>query len=142
MYLACTHHNVVRRFKASVKIYVFFIFEEKDEKAGAMCLMKSRAYGPSHDRIITPNACSQHFKAHFIPEPAPRRASDQSRWPDLNQVLPPVLCDVPHPRLYSTSEESAASELVLCKIMGVKPQRQHVQTRSFSVSHASANEVS
>lgn len=97
--------------------------------------MKSRAYGPSHDRIITPNACSQHFKGHFIPEPTPHRASHQSRWPDLNQVLPPVFCDVPHPRLYLTSEESAASELVLCKIIGIKLEQQHVQTRSFSMSH-------
>lgn len=48
--------------------------------------MKSRAYRPSHDRIIIPNASSEHFKGHFIPVPTPHNTSQQSRWPDLNQV--------------------------------------------------------
>lgn len=49
--------------------------------------MKSQAYRPSHDRVITPNGSSEHFKGHFIPGPTPRNTSHQSRWPDLNQVL-------------------------------------------------------
>lgn len=76
-------------FKASIKMSgVFFslFFLRKDEKAGGMCLMKSRAYRPSHDRIIIPNASSKHFKGHFIPVPTPHNTSQQSRWPDLNQV--------------------------------------------------------
>lgn len=52
--------------------------------------MKSQAYSPSHDRIITPNASSEHFKGHFIPVPTPCNTSHQSRWPDLNQV--PFAC--------------------------------------------------
>lgn len=35
MYLAYTHHNVVRRFKASIKIFFsFFFFEKKMKKQG------------------------------------------------------------------------------------------------------------
>lgn len=100
-----------------------------------MCLMKSQAYRPSHDRIITPNASSQHFKGHFIPEPTPRKASHQSRWPDPNRVLPPGLCNVPHPQLHLTSEESTTSESMLHKIRGIKLQQQHVQTWFPGMSH-------
>lgn len=95
--------------------------------------MKSQAYRPSHDRIITPNASSQHFKGHFIPESTPHKASHQSRWPDLNQVLPPGFCNVPHPQLHLTSEESTTSESMLYKIRGIK--QQHVQTFFLSMSH-------
>lgn len=100
-----------------------------------MCLMKSQAYRPSVDRIITPNASSQHFKGHFIPEPTTHKASHQSRWPDLNQVLPPGFCNVPHPQLHLTSEESTTSESMLYKIRGIKLQQQHVQTGFLSMSH-------
>lgn len=100
-----------------------------------MCLMKSQAYRPSHDRIITPNASSQHFKGHFIPEPTTHKASHQSRCPDLNQVLPPGFCNVPHPQLHLTSEESTTSESMLYKIRGIKLQQQHVQTWFLSMSH-------
>lgn len=61
-----------------------------------MCLMKSQAYRPSHDRIIIPNASSKHFKGHFIPVPTPQNMSQQSRWPDLNQVpLAGLWCPTP-----------------------------------------------
>lgn len=97
--------------------------------------MKSQAYRPSHDRIITPNASSQHFKGHFIPEPTPHKASHQSRWPDLNHVLPPGFCNVPHPQLHLTSEESSASESMVYEIRGIKLQQQHVQTPFLVMSH-------
>lgn len=58
--------------------------------------MKSRAYRPSHDRIIIPNTSSEHFKGHFIPVPTPHNTSQQSRWPDLNQVpLAGLWCPTP-----------------------------------------------
>lgn len=58
--------------------------------------MKSQAYRPSHDRIIIPNASSKHFKGHFIPVPTPQNMSQQSRWPDLNQVpLAGLWCPTP-----------------------------------------------
>lgn len=81
-------HCVVQHFRGFVKIInvlsLFIYFLEK-RKAG-MCLMKSKAYSPSHDRVITSNTSSMHFKGHLIPLPPVRKISRQSRWVDLNQV--------------------------------------------------------
>lgn len=92
MYLPNAHHSVVSHFKASIKMsgsFFFFFSAERWKSRGGTRLMKSRAYRPSHDRIIIPNASSEHFKGHFIPVPTPHNASQQSRWPDPNQVPPP-----------------------------------------------------
>lgn len=84
--------------------------------------MKFQAYRPSHDRIIIPNASSEHFKGHFIPVPTPHNASQQSRWSDLNQVpLAGLWCPTPSDQQDICRENSIRFTLASPKCLDLSP---------------------
>lgn len=87
-----------------------------------MRLMKFQAYRPSHDRIIIPNASSEYFKGHFIPVPTPHNTSQQSRWPDLNQVpLAGLWCPTLSDQQDVCRENSIAIYARVTEVSGFKP---------------------
>lgn len=99
--------------------------------------MKSQAYRPSHDRIIIPNASSEHFKGHFIPVPTPHNTSQQSRWPDLNQVpLAGPWCPTPSDQQDICSANSIRFTLVSQKCMDLSLS--DTTTHSFATAHEDA----
>lgn len=84
--------------------------------------MKFQAYRPSHDRIIIPNASSEYFKGHFIPVPTPHNTSQQSRWPDLNQVpLAGLWCPTPSDQRDICRENSIRFTLASPKCLDLSP---------------------
>lgn len=102
--------------------------------------MKSRAYRPSHDRIIIPNASSEHFKGHFIPVPTPHNTSQQSRWPDLNQVpLAGLWCPTPSDQQDICRANSIRFTLVSQKRMDLSLS--DTAAHSFAAAHARMSHV-
>lgn len=102
--------------------------------------MKSRAYRPSHDRIIIPNASSEHFKGHFIPVPTPHNTSQQSRWSDLNQVpLTGLWCPTPSDQQDICRANSIRFTLVSQKCMDLS--RSDTTAPSFAAARARMSHV-